>query len=1547
MRKGNGFFLHKAYDSALLLVSKGLGIIKKSQCYSYPQTSSVYNLAGDCYRKQNNATLAHQYYTIALLNARKFSHTNEKQEALLSLILLHREIISGNLSFTYPKVAETEVAQIYVPIGTVKQTGDSTEAQLLAGRWDGITDAGQKAEIFTHFTHDDTVHHKQMNFIAKARVVSIDNNSVTVKFKNEAGIKILSGDFAIINAEVPLQWRKLSLREFLLEGFALNDNYKQRIFHRRYFYYYADSLVEKEVYKIMNSSIDEVAQVFAGDTLTNPVYTVKSPDGIFAGKNVMKGLLETTPEHIRYFLNFINKYPGKYIGNNFTLSEVYATWVINNTPFAAADIKPYLLSISVAEQRRKQIFALRKQIAEDNLIDTWFDEGLQQINIENINEAVKTATLIADVTTLTNDTLNQGWSDFLFANIEKKMSNQLQADSFMVKANKSFSNSNNKEGLSWVASTRKQWEKANKITVNVQTGHALPYVIAPSGNPRYFATGGEDNRIIIWDKNLGKEIVTLNEHRDGINSLNYSPNGRYLVSASKDSTICIWNAYNYTLIKKINTGNPEEAVIFSPDNKSIVCGGADSIIRFRNVLTGEVEKKLVLHKNTVKDLFFHPQVSAWLFSCSKDSMIYKWDTDDGEMRHWYKKNGKVLSIKLSNDGNYMCAVSTDSLLTVWNLLTNKKVYEFKVYTKKLGGSIYYGDVTFSADSRNILYPSAKDSFTVADLKVNYQRIYPTLLKRYDLSGLVFSNDGISLFARFDWGGPLRIYNFAGWDIQKNTTISSKDIKQFGDIIGGVKFTKDDNSLLADHTEVTKLDMRNGSYEKLFWGGFRIGNRSFMLDDEKTGAFEEFGFSTVVFYDYENKKNKHSFSIPLTEELSTFEISPDNRYCFIGSKNGLISGWDVRRDKQLFSNIYVRVKDPEVYRMHYDKYRNRLFVITSSDSILIINPDTGEKTGDLIIKGANYITASPDYLYISTEDGWLYKNEGASFSFIKKIRMNDNGGWVGESVLDSTNKYLVVQSSMSTLLTILTANDSVLYNIPDHNFGGSMLAISHNSKMVASAGFDSKINLFDIVTGKKIVTINLPKEREPLISDDNGNYLASKNTLDAISFTYNNNAYSFDQFDVQYNRPDIILKKMGRADSSLINTYYAAWKKRLSRLKIKESDLNTDLHLPLVRLQDKSAVQPVTTQKEYELTIECYDSRYPVKSLQVLVNNSPLLGISGKDLQGLNTRQTIQKIKVPLSDGNNAIKVYCTNSKGISSLQETFDIMSKYKAEKPARVFFIGIAVADYKDRRMNLGYSAKDIRDLAALFSNMYSNITIDTFINRKATKENILAIRKKLEQTTVNDRVILAVTGHGLLSDSLDFYYATWDVDFQKPEKRGIKYDDLENLLTDIPARQKLMLIDACHSGALDKEELLAVENNQDTMSISKTNEEQVKGIASRGLKIKNKEASAKANSNFEMMQHLFTDLTGSNGAVIISASGGMEYAFESPKWNNGVFTYCIRKGIEDKEADTETGNSDGKVSVQELLTYVSRMVSTLTNGKQKPTSRRENIEYQWTIKN
>jgi len=198
---------------------------------------------------------------------------------------------------------------------------------------------------------------------------------------------------------------------------------------------------------------------------------------------------------------------------------------------------------------------------------------------------------------------------------------------------------------------------------------------------------------------------------------------------------------------------------------------------------------------------------------------------------------------------------------------------------------------------------------------------------------------------------------------------------------------------------------------------------------------------------------------------------------------------------------------------------------------------------------------------------------------------------------------------------------------------------------------------------------------------------------------------------------------------------------------------------------------------------------------------------------------------------------------------------------------------------------------------------------------------------------VIVTFAGHGLLDKNWDYYLATYSIDFNNPSEGGLPYGNLENLFEGIAPLKKILMIDACHSGEVDKEEMI-----QFTSGFEKSSSDI--NFRSAGSGIAKKNVSLKTSS--ELMKEMFADIRRGTGATVISSAAGAELAYEGDQWKNGLFTYCLLTGLKDKEADL---NNDGQIYLSELQKYISEKVYLLSKGLQRPASRIENSNMDFRV--
>ena len=177
----------------------------------------------------------------------------------------------------------------------------------------------------------------------------------------------------------------------------------------------------------------------------------------------------------------------------------------------------------------------------------------------------------------------------------------------------------------------------------------------------------------------------------------------------------------------------------------------------------------------------------------------------------------------------------------------------------------------------------------------------------------------------------------------------------------------------------------------------------------------------------------------------------------------------------------------------------------------------------------------------------------------------------------------------------------------------------------------------------------------------------------------------------------------------------------------------------------------------------------------------------------NKKEFHKEIEIPLIAGVNKIEISCMNSIGVESLYESVQIVRNSDPVKHD-LYIVSIGVSDYKDSRFTLKYPAKDAQDILNKFKEsekMYTTIYDKLLINEDVTIENIVGLSSFFSNCTHEDFVVIFVAGHGILNVDYDYYFGTYDIDFNKPKERGLPYDNFSILLSNIKAYKKLLVLE------------------------------------------------------------------------------------------------------------------------------------------------------------
>jgi hypothetical protein len=125
--------------------------------------------------------------------------------------------------------------------------------------------------------------------------------------------------------------------------------------------------------------------------------------------------------------------------------------------------------------------------------------------------------------------------------------------------------------------TARVWSATDGSPVRVFPQEGLLQATAYSPDGR-LATGGDDATVLIWDPTAGTVLVSLEGRNYGVESLAFSPDGRFIAGGSgwSQGAVYIWDAMVGRSVATI-AGHPDtvSAVAFSPDGRHLASASTD------------------------------------------------------------------------------------------------------------------------------------------------------------------------------------------------------------------------------------------------------------------------------------------------------------------------------------------------------------------------------------------------------------------------------------------------------------------------------------------------------------------------------------------------------------------------------------------------------------------------------------------------------------------------------------------------------------------------------------------------------------------------------------------------------------------------------------------------------------------------------------------------------------------------------------------------------------------------------------------------------------
>jgi WD40 repeat protein len=375
-------------------------------------------------------------------------------------------------------------------------------------------------------------------------------------------------------------------------------------------------------------------------------------------------------------------------------------------------------------------------------------------------------------------------------------------------------------------------------------------VFSPDG--KYIAAVGVF--AVLWDAQSGAEVRRYVGHTELIQAVNFSPDGKYLVTASNDATVRLWEVQpSFTSPQFASHSDGESvagAAAFSPDGKYLVTASNDNGLRLWDVATREIVRTFTGHTDSVSSVAFSPD-DKWLLSGSSDNTVRLWDIAAGkEIREFTGLTKGPGTLAFSPDGKQVLATGEygDYSVRIWNAQTAQATETITMTSFAVTGIMY---AAYSPDDTYVVTTAPDPTYNTA------------------FSDMVLINPAT--------GRQLR------------TISSGLTSSQYADQIGAIAVSPDGKFILSSHDDKTVRlwNASNGQQVRSFVGH---SVQAYFVGFSSDGKYVLTASSDGTARLWETATGRELRRFSNANGVGPVALSPDTKWLFTGNYDNTARLW---------------------------------------------------------------------------------------------------------------------------------------------------------------------------------------------------------------------------------------------------------------------------------------------------------------------------------------------------------------------------------------------------------------------------------------------------------------------------------------------------------------------------------------------------------------------------------------------------------------------------------------------------------------------------------